>query len=754
MNSPISPISEDNHFERFWHLGFTRLVPIVPPDAEVSDRSSLNKRIGTSQDPRGKAPGIRGRDGKWFGFDWIPYHADQSDLQRWKLMGAGVGIKTGEGLIAIDADTLDETSARIIRDLVKAKLGLVPIRVGRYPKALYLCRVTDLMRYTRVEFGTRNEKKQLSCRVEILSDGRQFVAHGIHPVTGNAYYWLQEIVACDELPLFTPEQILRLMELLREALPAASEIITEGATSAPSPETLKGDLETVRKAVAATPNTSEAFPSRESYLHVGYAIKAALPDHPDVAFRLFEDWCGRWANGTNEPEVIAADWRRMKGPFKRGASWLYELAEQHGDGQLFNRADQWFAPIEEETSPFDKLPLRQVSEPSVTLQPLEWKDPTAWKGMPLAKREWVVDGMIPRGEVTLLYGDGGVGKSLLAHQLATCAATGLNFLGQPTQRSRVMCFLCEDSIEELHRRQTDINRSVGIDFDALVDLRIVSRKHEENLFISWDRSTGMMKLLPLWHQLVRDAEEFRADLLIVDTIADVYSGSEIDRAQVNAFVKAALGKAAQRINGSVMALGHPSQSGKKSGDGTSGSTAWSNAVRSRLYLQYPEKTNRGDIRELRGMKLNYGPPGVLFKLRWSKGAFELIAGSRPSSEDGAAAVGVMKSTGDAAQAAVISVLLSNPTERLALARNSQYFAPRVLKMLDSEMLDPFTPDEVRTALEALIRLGAIKPAEVGRDASSRPVFGFAVITDKLTSHAESKTDKLSEITEGAGSVFS
>jgi hypothetical protein len=52
MNAP-SKITLST-FEAFWRLGYRRLVPVVPPAAEISERSSLFKRIGTSQDGRGK----------------------------------------------------------------------------------------------------------------------------------------------------------------------------------------------------------------------------------------------------------------------------------------------------------------------------------------------------------------------------------------------------------------------------------------------------------------------------------------------------------------------------------------------------------------------------------------------------------------------------------------------------------------------------------------------------------------------------
>lgn len=190
----------DNPFRRFWDLGFKRLVPIIPPDATISERSTLYKRIGTPQDGRGKTPGTRGRDGSWSGFDWAAHEADEHDLDRWAGTGAGVGIKCGaqpDGtwLIGIDADTMSIEHATVIRDAVDAQLGRLPIRVGRSPKALYLARVSGPLPYSRIEFGTE--------RVEILSEGRQFVAEGIHPVTGKPYTWPRPIVPFADLPIIS-----------------------------------------------------------------------------------------------------------------------------------------------------------------------------------------------------------------------------------------------------------------------------------------------------------------------------------------------------------------------------------------------------------------------------------------------------------------------------------------------------------------------------------------------------------------------
>lgn len=63
-------------FHQLWDLGYRLLVPIVPPGAKISERSTILKRLQAGRDDRGKTPGVRGRDGLWRGFDWRPYTAD------------------------------------------------------------------------------------------------------------------------------------------------------------------------------------------------------------------------------------------------------------------------------------------------------------------------------------------------------------------------------------------------------------------------------------------------------------------------------------------------------------------------------------------------------------------------------------------------------------------------------------------------------------------------------------------------------
>ena len=73
----------------------------------------------------------------------------------------------------------------------------------------------------------------------------------------------------------------------------------------------------------------------------------------------------------------------------------------------------------------------------------------------------------------------------------------------------------------------------------------------------------------------------------------------------------------------VLATGHPSRAGLQTGCGDSGSTAWHNSVRSRLYL---DNSHNDDERVLKRMKSNYASmEDSEIQLQWNEGVFEEIA---------------------------------------------------------------------------------------------------------------------------------
>ena len=110
---------------------------------------------------------------------------------------------------------------------------------------------------------------------------------------------------------------------------------------------------------------------------------------------------------------------------------------------------------------------------------------------------------------------------------------------------------------------------------------------------------------------------------MLDNAADIYGGSENDRAQVRQFI-GHLRASAIPSGAGVLLTTHPSLTGITSGSGLSGSTAWNASVRSRLYFKraITEKDEEptGPAR-VGGDEVEYGPIGETITLRWSNGLF-------------------------------------------------------------------------------------------------------------------------------------
>ena len=70
-------------------------------------------------------------------------------------------------------------------------------------------------------------------------------------------------------------------------------------------------------------------------------------------------------------------------------------------------------------------------------------NPADWEGLPVPPREWIVPGYIPHKTVTLLSGDGSVGKSLLALQLAAGRALAREWIGLMPEPGRTLILSAE-----------------------------------------------------------------------------------------------------------------------------------------------------------------------------------------------------------------------------------------------------------------------------------------------------------------------
>ncbi|MBB3938161.1 hypothetical protein [Aureimonas phyllosphaerae] len=157
-------------------------------------------------------------------------------------------------------------------------------------------------------------------------------------------------------------------------------------------------------------------------------------------------------------------------------------------------------------------------------------------------------------------------------------------------------------------------------------------------------------------------------------------------------------------------------------------------MRSRLYLSYPSGTTSGNVRELEGKKLNYGAKGAKLKMRWNRGAFDLIASSTPVHAEAAGAftAGIV-SVEAGVERDILDAVALHPDVRMVLAgKTSPYYAPTVLKKREPDLLVAWTPDEVVAAVERLEAAGVIRSVPIGKDASRRTTYGLRIDADRLS----------------------
>jgi len=80
------------------------------------------------------------------------------------------------------------------------------------------------------------------------------------------------------------------------------------------------------------------------------------------------------------------------------------------------------------------------------------------------KVEWVVDHLIPKGAVIILFGKGGIGKTWLVMDIARCIGSGIDYLGYGTQETLVIFVDFENPLTVLNTRTQRMGEAKGVHF--------------------------------------------------------------------------------------------------------------------------------------------------------------------------------------------------------------------------------------------------------------------------------------------------
>jgi RecA-family ATPase len=315
------------------------------------------------------------------------------------------------------------------------------------------------------------------------------------------------------------------------------------------------------------------------------------------------------------------------------------------------------------------------------------------EGKPVPARQWLVEGVIPYRNVTLLSGDGGIGKTLLLLNLFAHIAARLDWLGFKTMQGPVLYLGAEDEKEEIHRRLDSIRQEMGLDWGEFCDLHFLSLAGEDALLCSFDKAKNEIRPTELFERLQDAVHNREAIAVAIDTSADVFGGDENSRSQVRQFVGLLRGMTFKE-NTSVILLSHPSLTGLASGSGTSGTTGWNNSVRARLYLEADDKDK--NARVLKFQKSNYGPKGEPMRLIYRNGLFvpETVAEVQSRSAN--------------VEATFLEMLDAyTKDERFVSSKSGMNYAPTIFAK-DKHRVRGFKRPDLIDAMNALFARGAIR----------------------------------------------
>lgn len=228
---------------------------------------------------------------------------------------------------------------------------------------------------------------------------------------------------------------------------------------------------------------------------------------------------------------------------------------------------------------------------------------------------FIWDGYLPRGVVTLLGAHGGTGKSTIALMLSVCAALGRPLFGVDTVPCKVLFVSLEDGENIVRHRLAYICNVWGINpHDLHGRLHIVDGTEHPELFSAETRGAG--ETTRTYFEMRQLVQLEGVGLVVVDNASDAYGGDEIQRRQVRAFMRA-LGVVARLTNCAVLLLAHVDKNTSRArtaegGEGYSGSTAWHNSARSRLFMT----REKDGLLKLEHQKSNLGKMREPIKLEW------------------------------------------------------------------------------------------------------------------------------------------
>jgi len=459
------------------------------------------------------------------GYDTTPLDGKKPILQRWqhrpntalefnKYNGKNTGILCGglSHLFAVDVDVYTKEVAEIIKGFAIEMLGEAPERIGQAPKTMLIYRLSEPTRKLRSIIVNIDQK---DCAVEILAEGQQFVASGIHD-SGVNYSWPGDnllAIPINELTEVFPAQLQDFLALVNQTLLKYGEqkqsINHDGVPKTPdflATTELEGKKEEIDIALAHIPNFDLHY---EDWVYQAHALKGALQND---GFELFDKWSKR--SDKYDAKETERVWNSIGAVNNVGAGTIFHQAKEYGfevsEHRNHIKAEAKIEEIKEE----------QVKSHGSIIQSMAH----APEENDLPRRRFLYGKHLIREYLSSTISPGGIGKTTLVFADGASIVTGRPLMGLEVHEPnlRFMHINLEDPFEELCRQYYATLRYFKINHNDVKDRFALHSGRDKKVIVAELGENGDCVQMPDYDWLRQQIKNFRPDVLNVDPMIKVH----------------------------------------------------------------------------------------------------------------------------------------------------------------------------------------------------------------------------------------
>jgi hypothetical protein len=413
-----------------------------------------------------------------------------------------------------------------VRERCETDRGHVLVRIGRAPKRAIPFRTdAPFKKITANLIAVGGSEGQ---KIELLADGQQVVAFGIHPDTDKPYCWFggePGKIARDELPYISEAQAHQLVDDIVELL--TREHSYRRAAERPRHKKANGG--------DADDRTAD-WQYLVDNIHAGHELHDSLRD---LAAKLV-------ASGMNGSAAVN---------FLR---CLMEGSTAPHDERWQKRFDD--IPRLVEGAEAFRQPAQDANKPNehkkLTASPFVWRDPVS-----IPQRALLYGKHYIRQFLTCTIAPGGHGKTTLVIVEALAMVAHKPLLGvTPTEKTRVWLWNGEDPKDELDRRITAAMLQHQILPEQVEGHLFCDNGRETPIILAKQTHTGTVIARPVVDALIETIKHNQIGLLIIDPFVKSHRVKESDNDAIDEVARH-WAEIADVTNCAIELLHHPRKTG-------------------------------------------------------------------------------------------------------------------------------------------------------------------------------------------------